>query len=229
MTTDLPPLADESTQTERLAPAVVRDVLERLSARNLPATPENFGWMYRQVMHARNIQVGVQYTNELDALRHALAAFEDLLVGNAWLAGRFKTLDAVIDDAGRSTRERAEHARIILNEIGANKTQTMLQMARLITETRESINEMLQQVSELADRVAAGRASFERAEALIEQCADLSDFKVALRAIASDVRLLHRATRRTSQSVATSFGQYATSAPYLFGPPRVGVQARDAN
>ena len=194
-----------------------------MAARKLPATPESFTWMYRQAMHARNIPVDVQYTNEIDALRHALTAFEDLLVGNAWLAARFKTLTAVIGDSGRATEERTQHAKVILEEISANKTQALLQMAKLITETRESVHEMLLQVSELADRISTGRSSFAHAHQLIEQCHDINEFKGALRAIANDVRQLNRNAKRVSKTVTSSFGQYVTSAPYLFGPPRLGA------
>ena len=217
------PRNDDSDNPERLAPTIVKEVLDRMAARKLAPTPESFTWMYRQAMRARNIPVGVQYTTEIDALRHALSAFEDLLVGNAWLAGRFKTLTAVADDTGRSTAERTRHVRIILDEIGANKEQALFQMARLVTETREAVHEMLLQVSELADRISTGRVSFGRAHELIQQCHDIDEFKGALRAIANDIRNLHRNAKRASTTVATSYGQFATSAPYLFGPPRTGA------
>lgn len=208
-----------TTAADRFAPLVIKDVLTRLAARNLPPTPENFAWMYRQVMHARDLPIDIQYTSEVVALRHALSAFENLLIGNAWLANRFKALTAVAQDLGRTEVDRTEHAKTILNEIVEGKQHALLQAARLITDTREAISELLVQAAELADSVSEGRDTFVRAARLAEDCHDLDDIQGALRAIARDAKKLNHKIQTTDQMFGATVDQFNANAPYLFGPP----------
>lgn len=205
---------------DRLAPQIVREVLQRLAERRLSPNPENFTWMYRQVMKARNLPLEVQYTSELVALKHALKAFEDLLVGNGWLAGRYRALVAITEDVSRSEADRIAHAHTIFDEIQANKTQALFQAARQVVEAREALRELVEQLAELSENVSGGRANFERALSLAEDCHDVDDVRAALKALAHDARKLDRAMTKRKSAVSTSYSCFAGSAPYVFGPPR---------
>jgi hypothetical protein len=211
---------EEHQTAERFAPLVIKDVLARLADRSLPPTPENFAWMYRQVMHARNLPTELQYTSEIVALRHALGAFENLLIGNAWLSNRFKALTAIAQDVGRTEVDRTEHAKQILNEIVEGRQAVMLQAARLVTDTREAISELISQVAELTDCVADGRETFERAARLTEDCLDMDDVQGALRAIARDTKKLNHTLSTSDKVLDATAEQFTSNAPYLFGPPR---------
>jgi hypothetical protein len=211
---------------DRLAPIIIREVLERMGARGLQPTPENFAWTYRQVVRAKGLPTELQYTSEIVALQHALGAFEDLLIGNAWLAGRFRALAAVAEDATRTEDERTSHARVLLDEVASGKEQALQQAAKLVVETREAVAELLVQVRGLADQVASGRDTFARALRLAEDATDVDDFRRALDAIARDAKRLGRSVKSNGRTMVTSYKQFATTAPYLFGPPKEAGEIR---
>ena len=215
---------DEGARTDegaRLAPSVVRDVLARLNDRGLEATPENFAWMYQQVMRVRGLSVAVQYTNELAALKHATSAFTDLLVGNDWLAGRFRTLVAVIDDTSCSEPDRICHAKMILEDIVKCKVPVLHQAAKLVVETREAIVELVQQVAELGKHVSGGRANLDRALALTVDCSDIDDARDAVHALSRDINGLSRMLQADNDILRTHYDAFVAGVPYLFGLPTV--------
>ncbi len=216
----------DSSQTaagDRLGPSVMKEVLHRLAQRRLEPTPENFSRVYREVSSAFAVQVGRQYTNETMALRHALEAFENLLIGNAWVNGKFRELGRVVADDTARDEVRLASVRKVLNEVMEGKEQALHQAARLVVEMREAVNEMIVQAQELAHHVSSSRATFARASQLADDCFDLADVRRAMDAIARDARRLNRAAEDGKKELVTGFSQFATSSRYLLGPPVAGA------
>ena len=211
--------SSQNASGDRMGPLVIKEVLQRLAQRRLSPDPENFSRVYREVSSAFALPVERQYTDELAAMRHLIEAFDNLLIGNAWLNGKFRELGRTVNEGFAQDEDRLANARRILNEVAEGKAQALGQAARLVVELREALSEMIAQAQELAQHVSATRSSFERAQELAVDCVDLDDVKAAMRAMALDARRLNRAAEEGKQEITSDFAQFSSSSRYLFGPP----------
>jgi hypothetical protein len=219
---------EDNPPRERLGPSILKETIDRMAALGLPPSPEAFARAHADVSRRRELPVERQYTSELAALSHALAAFENLLIGNSWLNARFRELMRVTDDASVPERERLPRVRALLEEVRAGKPDAIAQAAQFVNETREAMTELIVEVRKLAEFVGASTASMNRALLLADDCLDVSDVRRAIDAIARDSRRINDGAKASASAITGTYSRFASAASPILGAGRTEPQRRAA-
>lgn len=191
--------------------ALVREVLTRLTALKLPPTPENFAWVYRQVQREQNLPTTIEYVNDLAILEHALAAFDQLFVADAWLNTKLGEIRELIGAAGMPEAKRRQGLKTLLEEIMKRKEELLFHLAESSIALKTSIADIVKEIGKLSGSVGGFQTNLGKYDSMLESCHDVADARRLLILIANDTRKLNEALYDHEQAVGKSFGRLQES------------------
>lgn len=191
--------------------SLVREVLTRLTALKLPPTPENFAWVYRQVQREQNLPSSVEYVNDLAVLEHALQAFDQLFITDAWLNAKLQDLRETLAAAGTPEQKKRDKVKLLLEEVMRRKEELLYHLADSSLALRASIAEIVKEISKLSGSVGGFQANLGKYESLIDNCHDVADARRLLLLAANDAKKLNEALYDHEQSVGKNFSRLKES------------------
>jgi hypothetical protein len=189
----------------------LREVLSRLAAFKLPPTPENFAWVYRQLQREQNLPVSAEYVNELAILEHALGAFDQLFVADAWLNGKLAELRELLSAPALVEDKKRKQVKLLLEEITGRKEELLYHLAESSIGLKTSVTEVVKEIGRLSASVGGFSTNLTKYQELVENCHDIADARKVIALIADDTRKLNVALIQHETHVQKTYDQIQES------------------
>jgi len=189
----------------------LREVLSRLAAFKLPPTPENFAWVYRQLQREQNIPVSAEYVNELAILEHAIGAFDQLFVGDAWLNGKLAEIREMLGSTAIAEDKKRKQVKLLLEEIGGRKEELLYHLAESSIGLKTSVTEVVKEIGRLSASVGGFSTNLGKYQELVENCHDIADARKVIALVADDTRKLNKSLVEHEAHVQKSYDQIQES------------------
>ena len=202
MSTTMPtPLRPEPKHTV----SFLREVLARLSLQQLVPTPENFAWTYRELQREQKLPVAEHYENDLDALHHAVNAFDQLFVADAWLNAKLEELREVLTSNSISTPVKRQQVKGQLEAIAERKEDLLFHLAESSLSLKAAIADVVREVGKLSSVVGGFQLNLGRYQDLVDNCHDISDARRVMTMVAAETKRLNESLCEHESSVAKNF------------------------
>lgn len=189
----------------------LREVLTRLAAFKLPPTPENFAWIYRQLQRENNLPVAADYLNDLAVLEHAIGAFDQLFVADAWLNGKLVEMRETLVAAGIPETKKRQQIKQHLEEVIQRKEELLYHLAESSIALKTSIAEVVREIGRLSGSVGGFQTNLVKYQELVDNCHDITDARRVMALVAQDTRKLNESLAEHEQSMGRSFGKLQES------------------
>jgi len=209
MNTNTGPQATGGNQSHTVS--FLREVLSRLAAFKLPPTPENFAWVYRQLQREQNLPVSAEYVNELAILEHAIAAFDQLFVADAWLNGKLAELGELLSSTAIPEDKKRKQVKLLLEEISGRKEELLYHLAESSIGLKSSVTEVVKEIGKLSASVGGFSTNLAKYQELVENCHDIADARKVIALVADDTRKLNKTLHDHEAQVQKSYSQIQES------------------
>lgn len=190
----------------------LRAVLARLAERQRAPSPENFARAWRELRHEHGLPVGTEYVDATAVLEHAISAFDDLFVGDAWLRGKLAELREVVIADGVAEETRHRQVKMLIEEIDGRKGELLYHLAESSGDLRRSVGAVIDEVGRIGDTVEDFQGSIGRYRTLVQGARDAREVRRIMSLVVDDARRLddalqaHRARVRESAQILEAAG-----------------------
>ncbi|MEO7402301.1 MAG: diguanylate cyclase [Burkholderiales bacterium] len=189
----------------------LREVLSRLAAFKLPPTPENFAWVYRQLQREQDLPVSAEYVNDLAVLEHAMAAFDQLFVADAWLNGKLGEMRELLVSTGVPESKKRQQVKALLGEIETRKEELLYHLAESSLALKSAITEVVREIGRLSASVGGFQTNLTKYQDLVDGCHDLSDARRVMSLVAHDTKKLNESLYEHESAMGKNFSKLQES------------------
>jgi len=201
----------QATSNQSHTVSFLREVLSRLAAFKLPPTPENFAWVYRQLQREQNLPVSAEYVNELAILEHAVGAFDQLFVADAWLNGKLAELREILSSTTLPEDKKRKQVKLLLEEVGGRKEELLYHLAESSIGLKSSVTEVVKEIGRLSASVGGFSTNLAKYQELVENCDDIAGARKVITLIADDTRKLNKTLVEHEERVQKNYNQIQES------------------
>jgi hypothetical protein len=203
--------APHPTSNQSHTVSFLREVLSRLAAFKLPPTPENFSRVYRQLQREQNLPVSAEYVNELAILEHAVNAFDQLFIADAWLNGKLAEMRELLSSNAVPEDKKRRQVKLLLEEIAGRKEELLYHIAESSIGLKSSVTEVVKEIGKLSASVGGFSTNLSKYQELVENCHDIADARKVITLIADDTRKLNKSLVEHEAQVQKSYNQIQES------------------
>jgi hypothetical protein len=199
--------AKEQTHTV----SFLREVLSRLAAFKLPPTPENFAWVYRQLQREHDLPTSAEYVNDLAILEHAITAFDQLFVADAWLNGKLAEMRELLASQAVPESKKRQQVKELLEEIVQRKEELLYHLAESSLALKSSVTEVVREIGKLSASVGGFQTNLAKYQELVDNCHDLSDARRVMSLVAHDTKKLNESLYEHEAAMNKNFAKLQES------------------
>ena len=204
----------------------LREVLSRLAAFKLPPTPENFAWVYRQLQREHNMPVSAEYVNDLAVLEHALNAFDQLFVADAWLNSKLVEMRELLNSNGIPESKKRAQIKALLEDLVARKEDLLYHLAESSLALKSSITEVVREIGRLSAAVGGFQTNLTKYQELVDGCHDLSDARRVMTLVAHDTKKLNESLYEHEAAMGKNFSRLQESGAIILSNLNQHAQAK---
>lgn len=193
----------------------LREVLSRLATLKIPPTPENFAWVYRQLQREYKMPVTSEYANDLAILEHAINAFDQLFVADAWLNNKLAEIRELLASPAAPEARKRQQVKELLEEVVRRKEELLYHLAESSLALKSSITDVVKEIGKLSASVGGFQTNLASYQELVDSCHDLSDARRVMSLVAHDTRKLNEALAEHESIMNRNFERLQESGSHI--------------
>jgi hypothetical protein len=209
--------------------AFLRQVLSRLAARGEAPDPENFARAWRELRRENGLPLPVEYVNDMSVLEHAIDAFDDLFVGDAWLRGKLGELRELLAAESSSEEIRRRQVKLLIDEIDGRKEELLYHLAESSGDIKRSLAALVDEMGLVGITLSDFQSSIERYRGLAERTRDLREARRLMSLMVDDTRRFDEALDDHRARVMRDAGVLEAAGEVMLGslsPQHLAAAAR---